>query len=154
MKCGHYTLIIPPDNYPGKRYRGRYAYEHIVEFWKKSGRMPKKGFVVHHRNENKRDNSWGNLAEMERVAHMIRHSSTGKTMAILNCNWCGKEFERQVRQIKKGQERFYCCRSHQVRDQQRRIARYLNLAERRPVKPEVVGSSPTRAAKFRIVIRP
>ncbi len=73
---------------------------------------------------------------------------------ITTCAWCGKEFERQVRQIKKGQERFYCCRSHQVRDQQRRIARYLNLAERRPVKPEVVGSSPTRAAKFRIVIRP
>ena len=28
MKSGNYILIKAPDNYPGKKYRGKYCYEH------------------------------------------------------------------------------------------------------------------------------
>lgn len=74
MKNGLYNLIVPPNDFPGKRYRTRYAYEHIVEFWKKEGRMPLAGHVVHHDDDNKRNNAWGNLIEITRQEHSAEHS--------------------------------------------------------------------------------
>lgn len=40
MRCGPYILIIPPPEYPGKKYRGRYAYEHHVVWWENTGGDP------------------------------------------------------------------------------------------------------------------
>lgn len=68
-------MIVPPEDYTGKRYRGRYAYEHIVEFWKREGRLPKDGYVIHHKNGNKHDNSWGNIEEITPKNHNILHAS-------------------------------------------------------------------------------
>jgi len=73
MKNGKYILVICPDGYPGKRYRNRYAYEHIVEFWKKEGRIPYADHVVHHINEDYHDNSWQNLQEMLKSEHTKHH---------------------------------------------------------------------------------
>lgn len=73
MKNGKYTLISCPVNYPGKWYRGKYAYEHIVEFWKKENRLPKIGHIVHHINGDYRDNRWENLEEMLRSDHSKHH---------------------------------------------------------------------------------
>jgi hypothetical protein len=74
MKNGPYTLVVVPEEYPGKRYRGRYAYEHVVNFWKKEGRMPLSGCVVHHRDENKRNNAPGNLEEKTGGEHAAEHN--------------------------------------------------------------------------------
>lgn len=73
MKNGKYLLVKCPDGYPGKWYRGKYAYEHIVEFWRREGRLPMPGHVIHHKNENPHDNSWDNLEEMLREAHTAQH---------------------------------------------------------------------------------
>lgn len=73
MKNGKYTLIVCPQDYPGKRYRGRYAYEHIVEFWRKENRLPQIGHVIHHLNGDHRDNSWENLEEILKSDHSRNH---------------------------------------------------------------------------------
>ena len=78
MKNGPYILIKPPANFPGKWYRSKYAYEHIVEFWKKTGRLPLEDHVVHHVNENKHDNSWDNLEEVKKNAHVSEHVTKRK----------------------------------------------------------------------------
>lgn len=117
MKNGKYTLITPPSSFPGKRYRGRYAYEHIVVWWQNFG-MPKEGEVIHHKNGNHRDNKIENLELLTNEQHGRVHAKPAK-MISLTCTFCGMSFIRPNRFIKekqkKGQKRFYCCRSHQVR---------------------------------------
>lgn len=73
MKNGKYILTIAPNEYPGKKYRGRYAYEHIVQFWKREGRLPADGCVVHHKNDDKHDNSFENLEEILKSDHSRLH---------------------------------------------------------------------------------
>lgn len=75
-------MIVPPFDYPGKRYRGRYAYEHTVEFWKREGRLPKNGYVIHHKNENKHDNSWDNLEEIDSSNHARLHNKKDPSRPI------------------------------------------------------------------------
>ena len=55
MKNGAYELIVPPPAYPGKRYRGKYAYEHRVNWWCHTGQNPDNfpDAVVHHKDEKK-----------------------------------------------------------------------------------------------------
>lgn len=116
MKNGEYELIIPPRNYPGKRYRGRYAYEHHVVWWQITGEIIKEGYTIHHRNERKRDNRPENLEKMTKEDHDKHHADEKKrTMIPLVCSFCGDTFERDIRQVrskkKNGQKDFYCGRS-------------------------------------------
>lgn len=122
MKNGPYELIVPPSEYPGKRYRGRYAYEHRVEFWKRHGRLPEEGNVVHHRNEKKRDNDWKNLQEKTVGEHNADHNTIAPVS--VKCGWCKATFflkpcvyRDRLRKNKSGL--LFCCRSHQVSAQQR-----------------------------------
>lgn len=124
MRNGPYELITAPVNYPGKRYRGKYAYEHRVEFWKANGYLPEE---VHHKDEAKRNNCLSNLEGVTGVQHKKHHGrlvSERKLMVDLQCSWCSAQFKVSLRaykqKVKVRQERFYCCRSHQVSDQQRR----------------------------------
>ena len=73
MKNGEYELVIAPEGYPGKLYRDRYAYEHRVVWWKTTGTLPKEDEVIHHLNENKRDNRFENLTVLSREAHSKIH---------------------------------------------------------------------------------
>jgi hypothetical protein len=73
MKNGKYILVVAPNDYIGKRYRDRYAYEHIVEFWKKEGRLPLPDHVIHHKNHITTDNSWDNLEEIHKATHSRNH---------------------------------------------------------------------------------
>lgn len=72
MKNGEYELVVAPKGYPGKRYRGRYAYEHHVEAWRKTGKNPT-GKVVHHKNGSKRDNSHRNIEMTTEKEHKTHH---------------------------------------------------------------------------------
>lgn len=121
MRNGKYELIVPPPEYPGRRYRGRYAYEHHVVWWQKTGELLKPGHVIHHRNDKKRENVPGNLEEKTRSAHTADHKRTGITCNKLTCRWCGMEFERERRNCKYDGKPTYCCRSHQVSAQQKEI---------------------------------
>jgi HNH endonuclease len=111
MKNGPYTLVLAPDGYPGKRYRGKYCYEHILVFWQTHGRMPKPGHIVHHANENPRDNDPENLEEVFGGYHVAMHTAVNKPkrFAKLFCTQCKGEFYRELRQLKKG-ARPFCSR--------------------------------------------
>jgi hypothetical protein len=106
MKNGPYELIVAPPEYPGKKYRGRYAYEHIVVFWQNMGRLPASGHVVHHRNGDRRDNRWENLEEKHGGQHSAehnvertveRHNITGYTHQKCRCEVCRTAMREAMR---------------------------------------------------------
>lgn len=102
MKNGPYTLIIAPEDYPGKKYRGRYCYEHRLVFWKKNGYLPE---TVHHDNTNKRDNDPINLEGMGRPEHTRLHARPMTKVKSI-CEQCGEPFERR----KNGNPHRFCSR--------------------------------------------
>ena len=117
MRNGEYTLIVAPDDYPGKKYRGRYAYEHIVAFWKSNGRLPQLGHVVHHKNEKKRSNEPNNLEEKTVGQHNTDHNTVKPVQTV--CGLCGIEFylkphtyRERIKKAKSGL--LFCSRKHQV----------------------------------------
>lgn len=73
MKNGAYDLIVAPEWYPGKLYRGRYCYLYVFVYWFYHRVLPKRGEVIHHKNENKRDNRIRNLELMTAVEHSAHH---------------------------------------------------------------------------------
>lgn len=120
MRNGEYELIVPPPDYPGKKYRGRYAYEHIVVFWETYGRLPIEGYVVHHKNEHKRDNRPDNLEEKTVGSHIAEHNEVSRVMVY--CGWCKKKFELKPSKMRhrKSQSKsglVFCSKAHQVRHQ-------------------------------------
>jgi HNH endonuclease len=114
MKNGPYELIVAPAEYPGKKYRGRYAYQHRVVYWQTHGELPP---IVHHDNEEKRDNSPSNLAGKTREAHTAEHNAERTPKVVVTCGWCGCSFELvpcKVRSRLKTSRSglLFCCRSH------------------------------------------
>ena len=98
MKNGKYILIVAPDWYKGKLYRGRYCYEHHAVWEKTNGKPVPDGFVVHHKDGNRFNNSVDNLELLERVSHNRLHGLQEKRkVAILRCPCCHKIFERDAR---------------------------------------------------------
>lgn len=98
MKNGPYELVVAPSEWPGKRYRGKYCYEHQLVYWKTHGIVPKDDELVHHLNEKKRDNRPENLQLKKRSGHARDHGlEQGITMADLICPNCGIKFAKQKR---------------------------------------------------------
>jgi HNH endonuclease len=100
VKNGPYILVKAPKAYPGKRYRGKYCYEHILVFWRRKRRLPKPGYIVHHRNEDKTDNSPDNLEEIRSGDHSSLHTKPIAWVKLF-CTQCKGLFFREPRQIKK-----------------------------------------------------
>lgn len=96
MKNGDYVLVIAPEEYVGMLYRGRYVYEHHLVWWENTGDLVGDGEVVHHINDDKRDNRFVNLQRMTVAEHNKLHGS-GITMCELLCPECGKIFFRERR---------------------------------------------------------
>lgn len=113
MKNGPYEFVVPPPEYPGRRYRGKYAYEHSVVWWQKTGELAPAGFVVHHKNHNKRDNHPDNL-ELKSVGEHSREHSTGRglTGQMLPCGVCGADIYVRKNRIESGRKVFFCCVEH------------------------------------------
>lgn len=110
MKNGEYELIVAPEDYPGKKYRGKYAYEHRVVYWRTHGIVPE---VVHHKNEVKRDNSPSNLEATNPSEHTSEHLKKRATPStVVSCAWCGAQFEADRRRLW-GRSKVYCSKQHQ-----------------------------------------
>lgn len=114
MKNGDYELVRAPPGYPGKRYRGLYCYEHHLVWWQNTGALPPEGHVVHHKNENKRDNRFENLESKEWSLHSAEHMQKPLISAV--CGWCREEFSISGAELRKRQKRsetgdIYCSRS-------------------------------------------
>lgn len=87
MKNGDYVLVIAPDEYPGKKYRGRYCYEHHLVWWRNTGQVVNPGYVVHHKDGNKHNNIFSNLELLSLSNHMRLHNRVvaRKIKLCLNC---------------------------------------------------------------------
>lgn len=73
MRNGPYELVVAPPEYPGKRYRGRYCYEHHLVWWLHTGVLPQYGCDIHYKNGDRRDNQWANLEEKLKSKHSSDH---------------------------------------------------------------------------------
>ena len=74
MKNGPYELVIAPDDFPGKKYRDIYCYEHTLVWWINTGVIPKSNEIIHHKQPgNKRDNRFENLELLTNSEHAKLH---------------------------------------------------------------------------------
>jgi len=92
MRNGPYILQVAPNEYPGKKYRGRYAYEHHLVWWRHRGGVPGPDEVIHHLNGNKHDNRIENLEKLGRGAHAKHHGGDRHVEESVVCGHCGKGF--------------------------------------------------------------
>lgn len=125
MKNGPYELVVAPPEYPGKKYRGRYVYQHRLVWWQQTGEVLPSYVVVHHKNEKKRDNAFTNLESKGVKAHVADHHKPA-AITQTRCAQCGSTFEINVRAFKtrsKASSKLYCGRSCQVTAQQAQRAK-------------------------------
>lgn len=111
MINGEYLLVIAPNDYPGKKYRGKYCYEHHLVYWKVYNIIPKDDEIIHHKDENKHHNVPENLELMKRKEHTIMHNTERLTsLVLLLCPGCQKFFIKEKRNtfIQKGGT-YTCC---------------------------------------------
>lgn len=124
MKNGPYIMLVAPKNYPGKKYRGRYAYEHHIKWWKKHGSVPKKGYSIHHKNGDHRDNRLCNLQLVTNQEHSRLHGLQRTLVAriTMQCLFC-KQFNivggrgHLMYRYKINGNRIFCSRSCQAKMQ-------------------------------------
>jgi len=96
MKNGPYELVIVPPGYPGKRYRGRYCYEHHLVWWQNTNTLLGVDEQIHHRDGDKRHNDFTNLEVKKATAHSSYHGrKRGMAMVELRCPTCGGIFEKR-----------------------------------------------------------
>jgi hypothetical protein len=109
---GDYNYCVVRDH--PKSTKNDYVLEHRVVVENSIGRMLKENEVVHHINEDKKDNRLENLQIMTRSEHASHHAPKGRAMVKLICPECELQFERERRQthiVKPKQKRTFCCRS-------------------------------------------
>lgn len=115
---GDYLAAYVPDH--PKADKNGYVAHHRVVAENKLGRLLRDGEEVHHKNRDRKDNSEDNLEVMPGVEHRKLHARerypNGRSMTNLICSYCKKLFSRETRRVNdgiaRGQEDFYCCRSH------------------------------------------
>ena len=115
MKNGDYILVVAPEDYPGKKYRNRYCYEHVLVYWQTHGILPNSNEIVHHADGNKQNNSPENLLLMANKSHAKFHGSKqGKRLVELVCPGCQTRFiiDRRKTYLVKTANKVTCCSRH------------------------------------------
>lgn len=98
MKNGDYILVIAPEWFKGKRYRGRYCYEHHLVWERETGLPVPEGCIIHHKDHDKHNNVIENLQLMPTGDHARLHKRP-KKKALLRCPNCGEQFVRDARNL-------------------------------------------------------
>ena len=106
MLNGDYILVNAPKDYPGKKYRGKYIYEHHLVYWQNTGRILQPGEELHHKNGNKHKNYFENLELTTKPLHSKKHG-----IYKLRCPSCNKIFFRKKRltHLTKLDSKVTCC---------------------------------------------
>lgn len=100
IKKGDYLYALVPEH-PFATKNG-YVLEHRVVVERNLGRFLTKEEVVHHVDENKHNNKIENLLVLSKSEHTSLHHKTGRTFKLFTCPVCGKEFKKELHQIKRG----------------------------------------------------
>lgn len=157
---GDYNYAVVPEH-PFATDRG-YVLEHRIVVENSLCRLLGPDEIIHHVNEQKKDNRIENLIVTSVAEHNRHHNSTGRTALLLRCPWCRIVFVREKRQTHIGKKtgRYTCCSSScrgslsrriqmgcPPRDLEQRLADnvYVSVTqpeEYRPSKSEGAGSIP------------
>jgi hypothetical protein len=89
-----YNRVVPPKEYVGPLYMGRYCLEHHLVWWQHHRTTVPKGYVLHHKNEDPRDNRIENLELLTSAEHSSRHAAHKTEAATVEmvCGNCGRGF--------------------------------------------------------------
>lgn len=97
-----YKWIKVPEEYPYKKYKGKYALKHWYVYWKHYGDVIPDGYIIHHKDNNPSNNDISNLELLSKEEHDKHHSEERfKEYALLLCPNCGKLFTKKMRYIRK-----------------------------------------------------
>ena len=74
MKNGSYDLVVAPLEYTGKKYRNRYIQKSHLIWWNHTGEVVEAPYLIHHKNENIRDDRFENLEKKHIQKHNFEHN--------------------------------------------------------------------------------
>jgi len=109
LKNGDYLLVVAPEEYPYKKYRDKYCYEHRLVYWLNFGEIPE-DYEIHHKDENKHNNNIDNLELMSGEEHRRKHySKKGRTVVLLKCPVCQLIFKKNISDTFMSKKGTYSC---------------------------------------------
>lgn len=79
---GYIWLKVPVEHPCNRAGEKGFAPLHLLMFWKHNGRLPKKGYHVHHQDENKMNNHPENLKERKSSTHGRIHLSSKRAREL------------------------------------------------------------------------
>jgi hypothetical protein len=96
VKNGPYILVKAPENYPGKKYRDKYCYEHVLVYWQNTGVVPGDNEQIHHKDDDKHNNQFSNLEKINKGAHQKLHGERSPSNLVkFKCPGCQNIFFRR-----------------------------------------------------------
>jgi len=104
-----YKIVSKPDH--PRAWSTGYVYEHVLVMEEKLGRFLNHDEIVHHKDENRLNNSPNNLELMTFKTHGKHHAKRSDSL-VLKCDSCGTAFTRRKNQSakSKGYARSFCSR--------------------------------------------
>lgn len=113
VSCGKYYAIYCADH--PRAWTTGFIYEHTLFMECMLGRFLERYEVVHHDDEDKRNNEPSNLVLHTRAGHAAEHAKRRgpAAMITMDCCECGYSFTRRANQRAevKGYRRSFCSRS-------------------------------------------
>lgn len=108
---GRYNMAVVPEH-PKADDKGYVRNTHVV-MENSIGRLLNPNEVVHHKNNDSKDDRLENLELLTRGEHTHIHREL-PAMLDMVCTSCGKSFKLRKRWVEwrsnAGQQNFYCCR--------------------------------------------
>lgn len=97
-----YFYVYRPDH--PRALNGGWIKRCLANWWLVTGRIVKDGFVLHHKNLIRLDDSLSNLEEKVFGTHV--HDHKVKPLIELICNGCGEEFLGRRKEVNRGGGKF------------------------------------------------